>query len=128
MKPLGIKNDNIPPKFVVPIENETLKDHNLCRNPSHGLVTMARVARLQAKRKTRDSHHMLPRMQRVRGNEPSHSQMNSNVGSWSPKWTPESSKRDCRGQNPSPQKVLYDIGKILKLRCLKWAHIAHLDI
>jgi hypothetical protein len=26
--PLGIKDDNIPPKFVVPIENATLKDHN----------------------------------------------------------------------------------------------------
>jgi hypothetical protein len=25
---LGIKDDNIPPKFVVPIENATLKDHN----------------------------------------------------------------------------------------------------
>jgi hypothetical protein len=26
--PIGIKNDNVPPKFVVPIENGTLKDHN----------------------------------------------------------------------------------------------------
>jgi hypothetical protein len=26
--PLGIKNDNVPPKFVIPIENATLKDHN----------------------------------------------------------------------------------------------------
>jgi len=26
--PLGIKDDNVPPKFVVPIENVTLKDHN----------------------------------------------------------------------------------------------------
>jgi hypothetical protein len=26
--PLGIKDDNVPPKFVVPIENATLKDHN----------------------------------------------------------------------------------------------------
>ncbi len=25
--PLGIKDDNIPPKFVIPIENATLKDH-----------------------------------------------------------------------------------------------------
>ncbi len=25
---LGKKNDNVPPKFVVPIENATLKDHN----------------------------------------------------------------------------------------------------
>jgi len=26
--PLGIKDVNVPPKFVVPIENATLKDHN----------------------------------------------------------------------------------------------------
>jgi hypothetical protein len=26
--PLGIKNDNVPPKFVVPIENATPKYHN----------------------------------------------------------------------------------------------------
>ncbi len=26
--PLGIKDDNVPPKFVVPIENATLKYHN----------------------------------------------------------------------------------------------------
>jgi hypothetical protein len=26
--PLGIKDANVPPKFIIPIENETLKDHN----------------------------------------------------------------------------------------------------
>jgi len=26
--PLGIKDVNVPPKFIVPIENATLKDHN----------------------------------------------------------------------------------------------------
>ncbi len=26
--PLGIKDDNVSPKFVVPIENATLKDQN----------------------------------------------------------------------------------------------------
>jgi hypothetical protein len=29
---LGIKDDNVPPKFVVPIENATLKYHNLYKN------------------------------------------------------------------------------------------------
>jgi hypothetical protein len=74
---------------------------------------------------------MLPgmqRVQRVRGNEPSHSQMNSHCGSWSPKWTLKSSECDCRGQNPSVQRVFYIIRKLLKLRCLKWAHLTHLDI
>jgi hypothetical protein len=61
-------------------------------------------------------------------NEPSHSQVNSQVGSWSPKWTPESSKRDWRAQNSLPQKVIYVFGNLLKRKCLKWACIAHLDI
>jgi hypothetical protein len=30
--PLGIKDDNVPPKFVVPIQNATLKNHNLYKN------------------------------------------------------------------------------------------------
>ncbi len=86
------------------------------------------VARLRAKKETHESHHMLPRVQIVWVNEPSHSQMNSNVGSWSPKWTPESSKRDCKDQNSLPQRVLYIIGKLLKCKCIKWARISHLDI
>jgi hypothetical protein len=86
------------------------------------------VARLWAKRKTQESHHMLPRVQRVWGNEPSHSQVNSHVGSWSPKWSPKSSKRNCRGQNLMHWKVIYIIGKLSKRRCLKWALITHLDI
>jgi hypothetical protein len=86
------------------------------------------VARLRAKKETRESHHMLPGVQKVWGNEPSHSQVNSHVGSWSPKWTPESSKRDYRGQNPLPRRVLYIIGKILKVLCLKWVCIAHSNI
>jgi hypothetical protein len=71
---------------------------------------------------------MLPGVQRVWGNEPSHSQVNSHVGSWSPERTPESSERDCRGQNSSPWGFLYINGKLLKRRCLKWARIAHSDI
>ncbi len=30
--PLRIKDDNIPPKFIVPIENATLKNHNSYKN------------------------------------------------------------------------------------------------
>jgi hypothetical protein len=29
---LGIKDDNVPPKFVVPIENTTLQYHNLYKS------------------------------------------------------------------------------------------------
>ncbi len=71
---------------------------------------------------------MLPGVQRVWGHEPSHSQGNSHVGSWSLKRIPKSSKHNYRGQNPFPWRVSYIIGKLLKCKCLKWAHIAHLDI
>jgi hypothetical protein len=67
-------------------------------------------------------------MQRVRGNEPSHSQVNSHCGSWSPKWIPESSEHDCKSQNPSIWRIIYIIGKLLKSKCLKWACMTHLDI
>jgi hypothetical protein len=43
-------------------------------------------------------------------------------------WTPKTSKSSFRGQNSMACGVLYIIGNILKLRCLKWARIAHLDI
>jgi hypothetical protein len=54
------------------------------------------VGRWQAMRKTRESLHMLPGVQRVWGSEPSHSQVNSHVGSWNPKRIFESSERNCR--------------------------------
>jgi hypothetical protein len=66
--------------------------------------------------------------QRMWGNEPSHSQVNSHVVDGSPKWTPKSSERNYKGQTPLPQRVLDIIGKPLNRRCLKWARIAHLDI
>ncbi len=30
--PLRIKDGNVPPKFIIPIENATLKDHNSYKN------------------------------------------------------------------------------------------------
>jgi hypothetical protein len=86
------------------------------------------VARLRAKKETRESLHMLPGMQRVWGNEPSHSQVNSHVGNWNPKWTPEFLECHFKSQNSFPRRFLYIIGNLLKRRCLKWAPIAHLDI
>jgi len=29
---LGIKDDNVPPKFVIVVENASLKDHNLYKS------------------------------------------------------------------------------------------------
>jgi hypothetical protein len=58
--------------------------------------------------------HMLPGVQRMWGNEPSHSQVNSHVESWSPERIPESLERDYRGQISSPWRVLYIIAKVLR--------------
>ncbi len=44
------------------------------------------------------------------------------------RWTPETSKKDLRGQISMARGAIYIIGKLLKHRCLKWARIAHLDI
>jgi hypothetical protein len=44
------------------------------------------------------------------------------------RWTLETSESDFRGQNSMACDVLYIIGKILELRCLKWARIPHLGI
>jgi hypothetical protein len=93
-----------------------------------GLRPRQRVGRWQAKKKTRESLHMPSGVQRVWGHEPSHSQVNSHVGSWIPERTPKFSECDYKGQNSLPSGVLYIIGKLLKRRCLKWARIAHLDI
>jgi hypothetical protein len=98
------------------------------RNPSLGLTTKARGCKVAGQMGDLGALHMLPGVQRVWGNEPSHSQVNSHVGSWSPKRTPESSEHDFRGQNSLPWRVLYIIEKLLKCKCLKWARMAHLDI
>jgi len=42
-------------------------------------------------------------------------------------WTPKSLRNNYKGPNPLVWKVLYIIRKLLKLRCLKWAHITQLD-
>ncbi len=44
------------------------------------------------------------------------------------RWTPETSESDLRGQISMAGCALYINGKLLKLICLKWARIAHLDI
>jgi hypothetical protein len=43
-------------------------------------------------------------------------------------WTTKTSENNFRSQNSIACGILYIIGKLLELRCLKWTHIAHLDI
>jgi hypothetical protein len=116
------------PKLGVPNDAPPNSSVYSCRNPSLGLTTKARGCKVVAQEGDQKSLHMLPGMHKMWGNEPSHSQVNSHVGSWSPKWIPESSKRNGRGQNSLPWRVIYIIEKILKCKCLKWACIVHLNI
>jgi hypothetical protein len=110
------------------------KNH-VCRNPSLGLVAKAKAWKvvsqdeaMWAKRKPGSHISCSHECKKVWGSEPSHSQVNSPFVSWSPKWIPRSSEHDCKGQNPLVWRFFYIIGKLLKLRCLKWARFTHLDI
>ncbi len=89
--------------------------HVSYRNPSLGLTTKAMGCKVVGQE---GDSRVNSGVQKVWGNEPSHSQVNSHVGSWSLKRTPKFSERDYRGQNLSPRRVLYIIGKLLKRRCL----------
>jgi hypothetical protein len=62
------------------------------------------------------------------GINPHTSMVNSHGGSWSPKWTPKTSESNFKGQNSMNCNVLYIIGNIVKLNCVKWSRIAHLGI
>jgi hypothetical protein len=59
--------------------------------------------------------HAPKECKRVWGNEPSHSQVNFHLDSWSPKWTPEFSESNCMGQNSMDQCVPYIIEKFLNV-------------
>jgi hypothetical protein len=91
-------------------------------------VTKARVWKVASQEEAQESHSCSRECKRVWGSEPSHSQVNSQCGSWNPKWTPKFLESDFKGQNPFLWRVIYIIGKLLKRRCLKWARMTHLDI
>jgi hypothetical protein len=60
-----------------------------CRNPNLGLATKARGCKVASQVEDLGTLHMLPGVQRVWGNEPSHSQGNSHFGRWSPGGLPK---------------------------------------
>ncbi len=102
--------------------------YQICHNLSLGLATKARGCKVGSQEKDPGvTSHALGSAKNVK-DKPSHSQVNSHVGNWNPKWTPKSLECDCRGQNPLPWRIFYINGNLLKCRCLKWACIAHLDI
>jgi len=66
------------------------------------------------------------------GNAREHEGMNPTLPSELPFWELKSqwplqpSEDDCKGQTSLDWKIPYIIGKILELRCLKWACMTHL--
>jgi hypothetical protein len=92
-----------------------------------GLRPKQGFVKLRAKREA-GSHTTYSReCEKVWGNEPSHPK---GVSLWEleSRWTFESSEGNCSSQKSMAWRVIYIIKKLLELRYLKWAHIAHLNI
>jgi len=121
----------------------------LCRNLSFGLATKAKglqgcgprgrkprsqgkgIARLRAKRKPRSHITYSWECKKVWGSVREWTlTLPRQLPLWEmeSRWTSETSESDLKGQNSMAYGIFYMIGKLLKRRCLKWAHIAHLDI
>ncbi len=62
------------------------------------------------------------------GNEPLHSQVNSHVESWSPNGLLNLWSAIAGVKTHWLEEFFISLEKILKLRCLKWVCIAHLEI
>jgi hypothetical protein len=86
-----------------------------------------RLIKVRAKCEAQESHFMLPRVQE--SVKEWTLTFPSELPLWELKfqWTPESSKSNCRGQNPLDSRFFYIIGKFLEHTCLKWARITHLN-
>jgi len=98
-----------------------------CHNPNFGLTTKVRAYKGVGQKGARESHVMLPGVQEsVRERTFT---LPNELPFWEleSRWTPKSLKRNCKGQNPLDQGAPYIIEKILKLSCLKWACVTHLD-
>jgi hypothetical protein len=86
------------------------------------------LARLWAKREARESCHMFAWMQESVKEQTLTLPRVPPLWELEFQWTPKCSESDCRGQNPMVWGVIYIIENLLKLRCLKWARMTHLDI
>jgi hypothetical protein len=78
------------------------------------------LARVWDKREAREVHLILPRVQESVRKWALTLPSELPLGELECRWTPKSSKSDCKGQNPLDGRVIYIIGKLLKRRCLKW--------
>ncbi len=87
-----------------------------------------RLARVQDKREAQEAHLIFPGVQESVKEWTFTLPSELRLRKLESRWTPELSRSDCRGQTPLDWKVIYIIEKLLKLECLKWARMTHLDI
>jgi hypothetical protein len=86
------------------------------------------LARLRAKKEARESHLVLPRVQKSVKEWTLTFPSELPLWNWNPKWTPKFSKNNYRGQNSLDWCVPSIIKKLLALRCFKWPRMTHLRI
>jgi hypothetical protein len=100
----------------------------LCRNPSFGLMITAKGLQGCGPRESpKVTSHTLGNVGKCEGVNPHTPKATTTLGD-GVSWTPKTSDSNFKGQNSMACGVLYIIGNLLEHRCLKWAHIAHLDI
>ncbi len=97
---------------ITPSRFATPSNKTMCRNPSFRLMIKARACK-----------GVSQKCRRLWRNEPTHSEVGSHFGSWSPEFL----ESNCRGQNSLDWRVHYTIEKILERRCLKWVCTFHLS-
>jgi hypothetical protein len=104
--------------------------HNyiICRDLNLGLATKARGLQGCGPRESPRVTPHAPRSARERGEVNPLTPKGVQPWELESRWTPESSEGDYKGQNSIFGRVIYTIGNLLERRCLKWAHIAHLNI
>jgi hypothetical protein len=95
--------------------------HPQCRNPNLGLMTKARACKVANQERSLGMKESVREWTLTLLKELSLWELES----W---WIPECLESDCKGQNPIARRIFHTIGKLLKLKCLKWAHMTHLDI
>jgi hypothetical protein len=117
-----VVNERVHELITWLVVNRNVTTLTLGSRPRQGL------ARVWAMREPQESYFMLSKCEKVWGNEPSHSQVNSPLGSWNPKWTTKFLMSNFKGQNSINWSVLSIIRRPLEIACLKWARMTHLNI
>ncbi len=100
-------------------------EHEYYHNPSLGLTTKARACKVASQEKKLGNERNCEGMNPHTPKGASTLGVGVSMDSWR---TPECSESNCKGQKSMDWRVFYIIEKILKLRCIKWARMTHLDI